>query len=119
MEPSARDRASGIEAGPNGILTVRGCDGQTCGGNLVMVQVPCTQFVILSEAKELCNLPSAQPLPASCMGPSFRKRRGPQDDKTEAVWLLCPSWFKLFLLTLNQILHRGAEKVYASRCAAR
>src|SRR5579863_6473791 len=40
------------------------------------------QLVILSEAKDLCNLPAAPTLQAKCTGPSARKSRGPQDDKT-------------------------------------
>ena len=39
---------------------------------------------ILSEAKDLCNLPTA-PGADDCIGPSARKMRGPQDDKVR-LW---------------------------------
>jgi uncharacterized protein YdhG (YjbR/CyaY superfamily) len=35
----------------------------------------------LDEAKDLCNFPAAPEQPDSCIGPSARKNRVPQDDK--------------------------------------
>ena len=36
---------------------------------------------VLCEPEDLCNLPDASLLHASCMGPSARQKRGPQDEK--------------------------------------
>ena len=49
-----------------------------CSSIDAAVYLPC--FVILSEAKDLCNLLPCTELPSSCTGPSARKKRGPHDD---------------------------------------